>query len=313
MHTLPDGFHSTLYDCGEVRLHAVHNSAVVDDNGVLQDERPAILFLHGFPEYWAAWKPVFPFLQDDYLLIAPDQRGYNLSDAPQEAEAYAASKLVADILALADRALGNRKFILCGHDWGASVAYALAIRNPQRLNGLVIANGVHPVLFQRALLHDEEQKQASQYFHTLTAEGAAQRMAEHEFSRTLSMFEKFSHTPWLDEEERDGYRKAWSDEARLNAMLNWYRSSPVVVPKPGEPVPAAPLAQGTPGHFGVTVPHLLIWGMQDQALLPVSRAGLEAFAPDLKLVEIAEGDHWLIHTHPEQIAGEIGSFAQQLT
>lgn len=312
MAELPEGFSSTFVDCGEVRLHVVHNAAGVDDGRTLRDDRSAIVFLHGFPEYWAGWQPVFRYLSKDYLLIAPDQRGYNLSDAPQPTESYAASKLVGDILAMADHLLRDRKFILCGHDWGASVAYALAIRHSERLKGLVIANGVHPVLFQRALLNDERQKQASQYFHILTAEGAAERMTEHDFARTLTMFEKFSHTPWLDDATRSAYRKAWSGEGRLNAMLNWYRASPVIVPKPGEPNPDAPLALGTPEQFSVRVPHLLVWGMKDQALLPVLRRGLEEFAPDLRVVEIYEGDHWVIHTHPEQIATQIGAFAQSL-
>jgi pimeloyl-ACP methyl ester carboxylesterase len=308
---LPPGLRSVHVDCGEVTLHAVTSGA--GTNGVPTDDpRPAIVFLHGFPEYWAAWKPVLTRLASDYLVIAPDQRGYNLSDAPQHVEDYAARKLVSDIVALTSNLLGERRFILAGHDWGASVAYALAIGAPERLKGLVIVNGVHPVIFQQALLDDPEQARASQYFHRLRASDAAERMAENGFARTFSMFEKFSSTPWLTPEEKAGYLEAWSRPRRMNAMLNWYRASPIVVPRPGEEPDEAPLANAAVEKFRITMPHLLIWGVRDQALRPSSHAGLEAFAPDLVRVTIEDGDHWVIHTHGERIAGEIDRFAKTL-
>lgn len=153
MQEIPAGFRSIRVDCGDVVLNVVTNGDAAP-GGPIADDRPPIVFLHGFPEYWAAWKPVFPALAKDFLIIAPDQRGYNLSDAPQDVEAYRAKHLVADILTLANRLLGERKFLLAGHDWGASVAYALTIAAPERLTGLVIVNGVHPVPFQRALVND---------------------------------------------------------------------------------------------------------------------------------------------------------------
>ncbi|MEZ5872365.1 MAG: alpha/beta hydrolase [Nitratireductor sp.] len=306
---LPAGFRSGFADCGEVRLHFVTNGE--HDLGrtpAISDPRPVIVFLHGFPEYWAAWEPVMTRLAQDYLVIAPDQRGFNLSDAPERAENYATKKLVSDLLALTSTLIGNRKFVLAGHDWGASVAYAIAIGAPERISALIIVNGVHPVLFQRALVEDAAQREASQYFHILTAEGAAGRMSENGFARTFSMFEKFSSTPWLGPEERQGYLDAWSQPGRLQAMLHWYRSSPIVVPKPGEAGIEAPLASGTPARYGISMPHLVVWGMKDPALLPVSRLGLEAFAPKLQLVEIPDADHWIIHTHGEIVAGEIMKF-----
>ena len=306
---LPEGFQSSFVDCGAVRLHFVHNAVAVSQDGRLADDRPVLVFLHGFPEYWAAWAPVFPHLAADHLLIAPDQRGFNLSDAPQEVSAYATGKLAGDIIAMTRKLLGDRRFLLCGHDWGASVAYALAIRNPERLTGLAIVNGVHPVLFQRALLLDPEQRAASQYFHILTAEGAAERMSANGFARTFSMFEKFSSSPWLGESERAGYLEAWSREGRMNAMLNWYRASPVIVPEPDEQGTNAPLRSGTPENFSVHVPHLLVWGIRDQALRPVCHAGLEEFVPDLERHEIATGDHWVIHTHGGSVAKLLRDFA----
>lgn len=311
MQPLPTGFSAARVDCGGVALNVVTNAADFG-GGRIDDGRAAMVFLHGFPEYWAGWKPVLEHLAGEYLVIAPDQRGYNLSDAPQEVEAYSARHLVSDILGLAERLLGERKFLLAGHDWGASVAYALAIGAPARLNGLVIVNGVHPIAFQRALLDDSGQRAASQYIHYLRAPDAARKLAENGHARTLSMFEKFSATPWLTETEKSDYVEAWSRPGRLEAMLNWYRASPLVVPKPGENDAIAPLADAPEEKYLVKVPHLLLWGARDQALRPASTARLEDFAPDLKRIEIADGDHWVIHSHGERIAREISKFAKDI-
>lgn len=312
LQNLPQGFQSAFSDCGEARLHFVHNAAATLPDGALDDARTPIIFLHGFPEYWAGWKPVLRELSRDYLLIAPDQRGYNLSDAPQRVSDYAAKKLVSDLLALSSNLLGNRRFVLAGHDWGASVAYAAAISVPERLLGLVIVNGVHPVLFQKALVENRDQAKASQYFHILRADDAAERMAQDDFRRTFGMLERFSSAKWLDAEERQGYRRAWSQPGRMNAMLNWYRASPIVVPVEGEPVPPTPLKDAGPDRFSIRAPHLLVWGSQDTALLPVCREGLEKFAPNLRVVEVPDAGHWIIHTHGPDVAAQIRSFIGDL-
>lgn len=312
MQPLPPGFIAKRIDCGAVTLNVVTNARSADSMP-LADERPAIIFLHGFPEYWAAWKPTFTRLADDFLIIAPDQRGYNLSDAPEGVEHYQPKLLVGDILTLATRMLGTRKFTLAGHDWGASIAYAVAINAPDRLNGLIIVNGVHPATFQKALIEDRDQMLASQYFHKLRSPAAAERMAENGYGRTLSMFEKFSASPWLTDEEKADYVEAWSRPGRLDAMLNWYRASPIVVPEPGKPVPPAPLASVPPEKLLVSIPHLLLFGVRDQALRPSAIAGLKRYAPQLETIHIDDGDHWVIHTHGERIANEIREFVGKLS
>lgn len=306
---LPKGFRSEFADCGAVRLHVVTNRMGGDS---VADTRRPVVFLHGFPEYWIAWAPVFQLLADEFLVIASDQRGFNLSDAPQAVGEYRAGLLVGDLLAVADKLLGQRRFLLAGHDWGASVAYAVAMARPDRICGLFVANGVHPVPFQRAILDDPEQRLASQYIRYLRQADAAQKLAEDGFRRTFGMFEKFSRAPWLDAQLRAAYARAWSRPGRLNAMLNWYRASPLVVPLPGEEAPASPLLQLPPGELAVHVPHALAWGARDIALRASARAGLERFCADLTSIELPEADHWVLHTHAERLAAEIRRFAQRL-
>jgi len=259
----PAGFQGDFVKAGSLTFHVVHNCGE-------NDVRPAIIFLHGFPEFWIAWREIFTRLGDDYRILAPDQRGFNLSDAPSGREAYATRNMVKDLFGVAEHYLGDSPFILAGHDWGASVAYAAAITRPERVAKLIIANGVHPVCFQEAMIDDPAQRQASQYFHILAADDGPSRMAENDFARTFSMFEKFSSSPWLTDAIREEYKTAWAQPGRLAAMLHWYGSSPVVVPKPGETVAKPPLYGAPVEKFTIAMPHLLIWGEKDHCLLYTS-------------------------------------------
>lgn len=293
------GFDFGFLDTGEGRLHY----ACAGD-----PSRPLILCLHGFPEYWAAWSGVMTELADAFFLVAPDQRGFNLSFKPVGEEAYRTRKMVDDLAALADHLSPGRPFILAGHDWGASVAYAYAFGHADRLTHLVIANGAHPVCFQRAILADEGQRSASQYFHTLRAPGAAARMAENDFARTMKMLAGFSRTDWLTPEIAAGYRAAWAEPGAMEAMLHWYRSSPIVVPRPGEDAADAPLLAVTPARVMVAVPHLVLWGEADEALRPACLEGLDDFAPDLTIQRVPGAGHWILHEKPADVASAMRAF-----
>ncbi len=306
------GFSAQFIQLDEIKIHFVHNGRLNGEGTLTKDPRATILFLHGFPEYHGGWQKVLPLLAQDYLIIAPDQRGYNRSSAPQEPEAYQTKLLVADMACLMQTLLPDMKYHLVGHDWGASIAYALAMQHAHHVSSLSVVNGVHPLLFQRALVSDEEQIRASQYIHILRSQDAAEKMYADNFAKTFSMFEKFSSSPWLTPAIRNQYITAWQrhekGKKRMNAMLNWYRATPMVVPKAGEPVPHAPLLDMDPQRFQINMPHQVVWGMQDTALLPISRAGLEEFAPGVKILEVPDGGHWINHTHPVLVASEIQSF-----
>lgn len=274
-----------------------------------REDAPLILMLHGFPEYWAAWAQVMERLADDFLVVAPDQRGYNLSSKPEGTESYRAKHLVADIAALADALSPKRPFVLAGHDWGASVAYAYAFSHPSRLTHLVIANGVHPACFQRAIFNDAEQRQASQYINWLRAPKAEEKLREDEFCRLMNMIAGFSSTGWMDDAQAAAYRAAWGRPGALAAMLDWYRASQIVVPEPGAPIPPGKSVLDLPPEaMTVQVPHLLVWGKADTALRPSCLEGLERYAPKLTVKKIAGTGHWILHEKPTEVAAAIAGF-----
>ena len=189
-------------------------------------DAPVILLLHGFPEYSGAWAELAPLLAARYRVIAPDQRGYGQSWAPPEVAAYAASALVDDMRALLDHVAPGQAVTVMGHDWGAAVAYALAIRDPGRVARLIVANGVHPAPFQRALAAGGAQSTASQYIEALRAEGSEERLAADDFDGLMRLFSAHMDLSWMTPEKRAAYKAEWARPGRLRGMVNWYRASP---------------------------------------------------------------------------------------
>src|SRR6476620_8049905 len=124
--------------------------------------KPAIILLHGFPESHRTWREVAPRLENDFFLVMPDQRGFAGSDRPQDVSGYKTDVLIDDIFALAE-ALGIERFALVGHDWGGAISWPAALRGDKRLTRLAIVNAPHPVVFQKSLIEDADQRAASQY------------------------------------------------------------------------------------------------------------------------------------------------------
>jgi epoxide hydrolase 4 len=270
---------------------------------------PLVLFLHGFPEYSGAWNEVLPAFAGDFCAVAPDQRGYARSSKPEGVEAYRVKHLVRDVLALGDRLSPDRPFAIVGHDWGASVAYATAIAAPTRISRLAVINGVHPGPFQRALIEHEAQRKASGYIHYLRDPRAEERLSANGFEKLIGMLTGFGRPqPWLTPETRAAYVEAWSAPGALTGMLNWYRASPLVVPQPGEAVDPARIMKLDPALLRVRMPHLVIWGMDDPALLPVSRAALGDYCDGLTVREIAGADHWVVHQKTDEVVEHLRDF-----
>ena len=271
-------------------------------------EAPVLLCLHGFPESWLAYEALMPRLSHRFRLIVPDQRGFNRSLKPDGVEAYHARYLTADMFALADHVSPDRPIFLMGHDWGSAVAYAMAFRRPERIARLVIANGVHPWCFQRAIIEDEGQRAASQYMNRLRADDAETLLAADGFARLIRMMEGFSDTPWLNADLKQRYVDQWSEPGALTGMLNWYRSSPVLVPGIGEAAPVVPLLAAPRDTMRVAMPHMVLWGDADTALRPACLEGLGNFAADLTIRNVEGAGHWILHERPDVVASAMLTF-----
>lgn len=287
------------YEVNGVNLHCAHLG---------REEAPMIIVLHGFPEFWIAWREVAELLSQDFYIVVLDQRGYNLSSKPAGIDAYHVSQLVADVSALADQLSPGRKFALAGHDWGASVAYGYAFSHPHRLTHLIVVNGVHPVCYQRAILFDLEQRRASQYINTLRRPSAAERLSEGGYRRTMRMLSEFSRTDWMTVAKKREYLDAWSQPGAMRAMVNWYLASQVQAPKVGVRMTDAPLLKIPDDKVTVRAPHLVVWGEADEALRPSCLTNLHHYAPDLAIKRISGAGHWILHEQPDEVASAIRAF-----
>ena len=260
---------------------------------------PVLLMLHGFPEYSGAWEPLASHLSARFHCIAPDQRGYGQTGGPDEVAAYTTSALTRDMADLIEGLDASHVTVL-GHDWGAAVAYGLAMWWPDFGDRLIIANGVHPVPFQRALASGGAQSAASQYIPWLRTEGSEDALARDGFAKLLELFSAHMDMSWLSGKTLEDYRTEWARPGRMKTMVHWYRASPLVVAEPGKPrrdVPEFPVEK-----LQVHQPHLLIWGENDTALLPEATEGLEDFARHLRRVTLPGTDHWLAHQDPGGMA-----------
>ena len=283
--------HETVQASG-VKLHC----AVAGEAG-----KPLILFLHGFPEFWAAWRvPLEYFAARGWLAVAPDLRGYNLSEKPAAVEAYKARHLVADALALGAHYAPGKKFVLVGHDWGGAVAWSVAIAQGQRLERLVMINSPHPYTFWRELIRNPAQQKASEYMNLFRSPKAERVLSENGYARLLG---SFGH---LSESWRRELVEAWSQPGALTGGLNFYRASPLYPPTRDDP--GAAKLKLEPKDFAVRVPTLVLWGERDSALLIGCLEGLEECIPDLELVRVPEASHWIVHEKPDRVCSEIERF-----
>jgi pimeloyl-ACP methyl ester carboxylesterase len=261
---------------------------------------PLMLFLHGFPEYWAMWRPMLEhFGARGWCAVAPDLRGYNLSEKPASVQDYRPKHLMADVLALAAH-YTKGKFVLVAHDWGGAVAWGVAIAHPQRLSRLVMLNSPHPYIVWRELCNNPAQQKASEYMLLFRLPKAERVLSENGYARLLGSFGD------LDEGARQALVQAWSQPGALTGGLNYYRASPMYPPSVEDP--GAKKLQLEPKDFTVRVPTLVIWGERDTALLPGCIEGLDAVVPDLKLVRVPEATHWVARERTDLVIREIEAF-----
>ena len=258
-----------------------------------------LLFLHGFPEFWYAWRHQLEALGDAFHVAAPDLRGIGGSDKPAEVEAYLLDHLVEDAAALT-RALGHERCVLIGHDWGGFVAWEAVIRRPELVEKLVIVNCAHPDAFARLMREDEAQREASGYMLAFRSARGEELLSRDGFAG----FERNILGPGLaaghlTPADAEAYRAAWRVPGALSGGLNYYRAN-----KTGPDLTAPP----RPGDGTVRAPTLVLWGERDPYFVPRNLDLLPAYVDDLRVRRWPERDHWIAHQVPHEITAAIRDF-----
>jgi pimeloyl-ACP methyl ester carboxylesterase len=251
---------------GDVKIHYV-----------VEGKGPLVVLVHGFPDYWATWKPLMAELSAaGYRTAALDMRGYNLSDKPQGEAAYAMPNLIGDIAAVV-KAEGQTSTILIGHDWGAAISWQTAMQRPDLVNRLVIMAVPHPAGMARELATNKDQQANSQYARNFQKEGSEKLLT----AEGLAGWVK-------DPAAKPGYIEAFR-RSDFAAMMNYYRAN---YPKG---TGAAVVVAAVPFPM-VQAPVLVIHGMQDKALNAAGHAGTwDHVAKDTTVLMIPTAGHFVQH------------------
>jgi pimeloyl-ACP methyl ester carboxylesterase len=268
---------------------------------------PLMLFAHGFPEFWYEWHLQLEEFGRDHHAVAPDLRGYNLTDKPEAVDQYRMRHLVEDFRQLASH-LGGEKFTLVAHDWGGAVAWAFAIAHPELLDRLVIINAPHPAIFARLLHSNPEQQNASQYMRMFCTPQAEDNLLRDNCQTLVDIV--LAHglkRGYFTDEDKRAYLEAWTQPGAITGGLNYYRAGRMLPPPPGTPLPDVPLELDA-APFTVRVPTLVIWGERDTALIPANLDGLEEFVPNLVVRRVPDANHWVLHQKAELVNGYIREF-----
>lgn len=215
------------------------------------EDGPLIVLLHGFPEFWFGWKnQIKPLADAGYRVIAPDQRGYNLSDKPDGIDAYRIDTLRDDIIGLITQ-FTDEKAIVIGHDWGGAVAWHLASTRPEYLEKLIAINIPHPHIMKTVTPVYPPQWLKSSYIAFFQLPDIPEASLKENDYETLDKAIGLSTRPELfSSEDVSRYKEVWKQPGALTAMLNWYRA-----------LRKGSLSEKTTCE---TVPYRMIWGMEDR-------------------------------------------------
>ncbi|RRJ28578.1 alpha/beta fold hydrolase [Halocatena pleomorpha] len=279
---LPDvsSAESTVRSVDDVELHVVTAG---------ETDAPLVVCLHGFPEFWYGWSEyIKPFVDAGYRVLVPDQRGYNLSEKPAGIRPYRLSRLSADIVALLETE-GRESAHVVGHDWGAAVAWDLALRYPETVDRLGIVNVPHPSVFIDTLRSSFTQLFKSSYIATFQIPKLPEWYIKRtDFEPWVSAMRDGSQPGTFTEEAFDRYRRAWAQTGAPTAMINWYRA--LFRHRPTVP------------REHVTVPTRVVWGENDQALVPEMAEQSLGYCEQGDLKRFPEATHWITHEHPDRVA-----------
>ena len=251
---------------------------------------PLMLMLHGFPEFWYSWRHQMEHFRDRYRVVAPDLRGYNLSDKPRGRRNYELDILVDDVAGLIEK-LGYETCVLVAHDWGGAVAWRFAYTHADKLDRLVMMNMPHPVRFRQGLA-SFAQLRRSWYILFFQLPWLPEKLLGRNHAEAIAdLFERTSRNPdAFSDEDLQAYRDAASQPGALTAMLNYYRN-----------IPRAALGFDRSDWTDLEVPTLLLWGEDDTALGKELTRGTDEYVRDLQIEYIPNCSHWVQQDRPDRV------------
>jgi pimeloyl-ACP methyl ester carboxylesterase len=244
-------------------------------------EGPLIVLLHGFPESSRSWRRQLPALASaGFRAVAPDLRGYARSPKPTGIEAYLMTEIVGDVVELIESA-SSRPVVLVGHDWGAVVAWNLAMMRPDLVRRLVILNVPHPAAIKRELGRSMRQRARLLYqvfFQLPVLPELFMKLFGRMLLRSAGRFTR---------EEIDAYAHEW--RGSLTPMLNYYR--------------ALRRSRGMMRKLfrRIDVPTVILWGEREPVFLPTALDDPGQWVTDVRIERVADAGHFVQTDAPEEV------------
>jgi pimeloyl-ACP methyl ester carboxylesterase len=261
-----------------------------------------VVLLHGFPECWYSWRHQLMALGEHFTVVAPDMRGYNLSDKPERVEDYRIDALVDDVTGLI-RHFGREEAAVIGHDWGAGVAWAVALKHPEYVSRLAALQVPPPAVWRENM----SLKQALRSWYMLFFQ--LPRLPEwlisrNDFASLDKMFKDTVMRPGtITETDIAVYKKALREPGALTAGINYYRANVFRLffrQKDNRKVAS---------EEAVRVPTLFIFGERDHAIVPETVRGVGRYidAPYHE-VRLATAGHWVQQEAQAEVTAALKSF-----
>ncbi|MGI9224594.1 MAG: alpha/beta fold hydrolase [Woeseiaceae bacterium] len=283
-----------------------------------QGDGPPVVLLHGFPELAFSWRHQLPALADaGFRAIAPDQRGYGRSDVPPDVRDYRIEQLIADVHGLLD-AFELDSATFAGHDWGALVLWQMAMRAPERIDGLIILNIPHfprspvdPIQIMRSRFGDDfyivnfqDSDEADRAFAADPVHFFNMMMRHNQVSRAqfdqlpdemkiISLLKVMariegSGDPLLSDEERDYFASAFAATG-FSGPINWYRNW----------THNWETLEGMDQQ--IDIPTLFIGADDDVIIAPEHIEGMKPLVTKLELHMLENCGHWSQQEKPDAV------------
>lgn len=280
----------------------VHHEFIAGDglslHVVIAGKGSPVILLHGFPENWRSWQRQIPVLAaSGFMVVAPDMRGYNLSNRPEEQSAYKLDYLVADVAALV-RATGYPRAHIVGHDWGGVVAWTLAGEHPELVDKLVILNAPHLKIYLEKVRYPPQMLRSWYVLFFLLPLLPELFLSANNFQAVRTMFRLLpARSEAFNAKEIERYIEALSKPGALTAALNYYRAN---------------LTTESLRRFTRTTPinadTLVIWGELDPALGTELLERLDQIAPRVSIHRIRDAGHWVQNEAPTEVNQVLSDF-----
>ena len=279
----PTGWTHDYADTNGVRLHYV-----------TQGEGPLVLLLHGFPEHWYSWRfQIGPLAEAGFRVVAPDLRGYNLSDKPRGG--YDIKNLTKDVRGLI-RALGEQSATVVGHDWGGVIALQFPIDYAAACDRLVVMNA--PLI--RSWYWGRRNYPNNTYALLMQVPGLAERRNWADVDATTRQI--FSGVAAANDAFTDDdiavFAEALKQPKALSSAMKYYRS--IYWPDWFLTWPDR--------NERITCPTQFIWGKEDPAVrLPFMEEAAE-LVDDLRTTLIDDAGHWVQQERPAEVTAAMLDF-----